>query len=70
MKTRRTYSKNVRPGDTVVFLGDTHVIARVEPYTHPTAPISLVVLHADDGWGMSFRQDDMVVAEPRQEEAL
>ena len=60
MSTQRIPTRDVQPGDTVMFLGHPHVIAHIEPYNHPTVPGSLGILRAHDGWGISFWPHDMI----------
>lgn len=46
-------SRDLRPGDVVVFLGEHHVIDRIEPYTGPTVGI-FACAYAANGWGIAL----------------
>lgn len=45
--------EEIRAGDVVCFLGDPHLIERIEPYTGPHDFI-MGVAKAADGWGISL----------------
>ena len=44
----------VAAGDIVVFLGTPHLVAEIEPYTHPTLGKMVGIARAADGWGITL----------------
>lgn len=47
--------EDLRPGDVVIFLGQHHVIARIDPYDGPnTAHGIFAEAVAADGWGIAL----------------
>lgn len=47
-------AEDIAPGDVVLFLGTPHVVADVEPYTHPTVGPMVGIARAADGWGITL----------------
>lgn len=52
----------IGPGDVVMFLGNPHLIAQIEPYTHPTLGEMTGIARAADGWGITLDGGCMEVA--------
>lgn len=44
----------IQPGDVLIFMGRPHVIAEIEPYTHPTLGPMVGIARAADGWGITL----------------
>jgi hypothetical protein len=51
---------DIAAGDVVVFMGTPHLIAEVEPYTHPTIGETQGIARAADGWGITLLEPTCV----------
>lgn len=50
--TTRKPAEEVKVGDVLDFLGGSHLITSIPPYTHPTLGATLGIATDAAGWGM------------------
>ncbi len=54
MSTTKKQAAEVRVGDVIVSMGSPHLIARIEPYAHPTIGATYGIAKAAGGWGITL----------------
>lgn len=47
---------DIAAGDVIMFSGTPHLIAEIEPYTHPTLGPMVGIARAGDGWGITLAE--------------
>ena len=55
-KTQTTNKRGteIQKGDIIVFMGQSHHIVEMEPYTHPTIGELWHIARASDGWAITL----------------